>query len=67
MDDAQVREAVAVAAGEALLEVSGGVDVGRVAAVAGLGIDIISVGKLTHSAPAADISLLFERADGSWA
>lgn len=66
MDDAAVRESVAITAGRAILEVSGGVDVARVAAVAGLGIDIISVGKLTHSAPAADISLLFERADGSW-
>lgn len=67
MDDAQVRRAVEINAGKAVLEVSGGVDVGRVAAVAGLGIDVISVGKLTHSAPAADISLLFERGDGSWA
>ena len=66
MDDAAVRESVAIAGGKAILEVSGGVDLARVAAVAGLGIDIISVGKLTHSAPAADISLLFERADGSW-
>lgn len=66
MDDAAVRESVRIAGGEAILEVSGGVDLARVAAVAGLGIDIISVGKLTHSAPAADISLLFERADGSW-
>lgn len=67
MDDAQVKQAVAIAGGKAILEVSGGVDVARVPAVAGLGIDIISVGKLTHSAPAADISLLFERGDGSWA
>ena len=66
MDDDAVREAVKITAGRAILEVSGGVDVARVSAAAGLGIDIISVGKLTHSAPAADISLLFERADGSW-
>lgn len=67
MDDDAVREAVAVNAGKAVLEVSGGVDLARVSAVAGLGVDVISVGRLTHSAPAADISLLFERGDGSWA
>lgn len=66
MDDAAVREAVAITAKRAILEVSGGVELSRVAAVAGLGIDVISVGRLTHSAPAADISLLFERADGTW-
>ena len=67
MSDDEVREAVAIAGGKAILEVSGGVELSRVAAVASLGVDVISVGKLTHSAPAADISLLFERADGSWA
>lgn len=67
MDDDDVRESVAITAGMAILEVSGGIELARVAAVAGLGIDIISVGKLTHSAPAADISLLFERPDGTWA
>lgn len=66
MDDATVREAVAVTAGRAVVEVSGGVSLERVTALAGLGIDLISVGKLTHSAPASDISLLFELADGSW-
>lgn len=67
MDDEAVREAVAIAGGKAILEVSGGVGLARIAAVAALGIDVISVGRLTHSAPAADISLLFERADGTWA
>ncbi|HEY8379181.1 MAG TPA: carboxylating nicotinate-nucleotide diphosphorylase [Nannocystis sp.] len=66
MDDAAIREAVQITAGKAILEVSGGVALDRVAAVAALGIDVISVGRLTHSAPAADISLLFERADGTW-
>jgi len=60
MDDDQVREAVAIVDGRALIEVSGNVALPRVAALAGLGIDIISVGALTHSAPAADVSLLFE-------
>jgi len=67
MDDDAVREAVAITKGQAILEVSGGVALERIAAVARLGIDVISVGRLTHSVPAADISLLFERADGTWA
>lgn len=67
MDDEAVREAVAINKGQAVLEVSGGVGLDRIAAVARLGIDVISIGRLTHSVPAADISLLFERADGTWA
>lgn len=66
MDDEAVRAAVALNRGKAVLEVSGGVDLERVRAVAGLGIDIISIGRLTHSTQAADISLLFERPDGNW-
>ena len=66
MDDETVREAVKIVAGRAVVEVSGGIDRLRVGALAELGVDIISVGKLTHSAPAADISLLFELPDGSW-
>jgi nicotinate-nucleotide pyrophosphorylase (carboxylating) len=42
------------------VEVSGGVGLERISALAELGIDVISVGKLTHSAPASDISLLFQ-------
>jgi nicotinate-nucleotide pyrophosphorylase (carboxylating) len=67
MDDDTVREAVEIAAGRAIVEVSGGVGLERIAALAGLGIDLISVGKLTHSVPASDISLLFELPDGTWA
>ncbi len=59
MGDAEVREAVAITAGRAQLEVSGGVDLQRASEVAGLGIDIISVGRLTHSVPACDLSMLF--------
>jgi len=44
------------ARGKALLEVSGGVTLDRVADIARAGIDVISVGALTHSAPAADIA-----------
>jgi len=43
--------------GRALLEVSGGVDLDHVSDVAALGVDVISVGALTHSARAADIGL----------
>jgi nicotinate-nucleotide pyrophosphorylase (carboxylating) len=60
MDDDTIKEAVEIASGRALLEVSGGVTLARVPSLAALGIDLISVGALTHSAPAVDISLLFE-------
>ncbi len=59
MDDDMVRTAVAEVAGRALVEVSGGISLDRVRALASIGVDVISVGKLTHSAPASDISLLF--------
>ena len=66
MDDEQVRAAVAIVEHKAVVEVSGGVSLERISQLAQLGIDVISVGKLTHSAPASDISLLFQRGDGSW-
>jgi nicotinate-nucleotide pyrophosphorylase (carboxylating) len=44
------------------LEASGGVDLARVRAVAETGVDFISVGALTHSAPSLDLSLLLEPA-----
>jgi nicotinate-nucleotide pyrophosphorylase (carboxylating) len=59
MDDAAVREAVGRIAGRAIVEVSGNVDLARVAVLAGIGVDLVSVGALTHSVVAADISLLF--------
>jgi nicotinate-nucleotide pyrophosphorylase (carboxylating) len=65
MDDAEVAEAVAITGKRALVEVSGGISCERVEVLAALGIDLISVGKLTHSATAADISLLFEP-PGGW-
>ena len=60
MDDAAVRQAVAEVDGRAIVEVSGNVTIERIGLLAELGVDVISVGALTHSAPAADISLLFE-------
>jgi nicotinate-nucleotide pyrophosphorylase (carboxylating) len=52
-----LKAAVARNAGQAMLEVSGGVTLESVSELAALGIDVLSVGALTHSAPAADISL----------
>lgn len=60
MDDDALREAVRLADGRLLLEASGGMTLARVATAAASGVDLISVGALTHSAPAADISMLFE-------
>lgn len=57
MPPEQMREAVALAAGRLLLEASGGVRLETVAAIAATGVDLISVGALTHSAPAVDLSL----------
>lgn len=57
MDDAQVAESVRRAAGRVELEVSGGVTVARLPALAKLGVDYVSLGALTHSARAMDLSL----------
>ena len=56
-----VAAGVARAKGRAVVEVSGGVTLDRVPELARLGVDVVSVGALTHSAPAADISLELER------
>jgi nicotinate-nucleotide pyrophosphorylase (carboxylating) len=65
MDPEQLRAAVAArdAAADgsehrALLEASGGVTLETVGAIAGTGVDFVSVGALTHSAPALDLSML---------
>jgi nicotinate-nucleotide pyrophosphorylase (carboxylating) len=60
MDTPTVAEAVRRARGKALTEASGGVTLARVADLARAGVDCISVGALTHSAPAVDIGLDFE-------
>jgi nicotinate-nucleotide pyrophosphorylase (carboxylating) len=57
MSLADLRSAVALAAGRARLEASGGVTLDTVRAIAETGVDEISVGALTHSAPALDVSL----------
>jgi len=56
----QMRDAVALAAGRVPLEASGNVDLGRVARIAAIGVDYVSIGALTHSAPALDLSMLLD-------
>lgn len=60
MDLATMRAAVERAAGRASLEASGGVTLGRLREIAETGVDFISIGALTHSAPALDLSLILE-------
>jgi nicotinate-nucleotide pyrophosphorylase (carboxylating) len=60
MTNGQLCEAVALVAGRAELEASGGVSLDTVRAIAETGVDFISVGALTHSAPALDVSLILE-------
>ena len=55
-----MKEAVSIIGGSALVEASGNVTLSNVRDIALTGVDHISVGALTHSAPAADISLLFK-------
>lgn len=57
MTTTEMREAVATVAGRAKLEASGGITLERVAEIAATGVDAISSGALTHSAPALDIAL----------
>ena len=60
MTPAQLREAVSIIDGRAISEASGGITPETVAAVAASGVDLISVGWTTHSAPNLDIGLDFE-------
>ena len=57
MDLDAVREAVYTINGKAEIEVSGGININNLSALADTGVDIISVGALTHSARAVDISM----------
>jgi len=57
MTTEKMREAVTLAAGRAKLEASGNITLQNVRAVAETGVDFISVGMLTHSAPVFDVSL----------
>jgi nicotinate-nucleotide pyrophosphorylase (carboxylating) len=60
MTNEQLREAVSFVGGRASLEASGGVSLETVRGIAETGVDFISVGALTHSAPALDVSLILE-------
>jgi nicotinate-nucleotide pyrophosphorylase (carboxylating) len=57
MDAATLRDAVARVAGRATTEASGGVTLDSIGAIAASGVDHVSVGRITQSAPAADIGL----------
>jgi nicotinate-nucleotide pyrophosphorylase (carboxylating) len=56
-DDEAVARAIATVDGRAIVEASGGVTLERVSVLAKLGVDVISVGALTHSAPSCDLGL----------
>jgi nicotinate-nucleotide pyrophosphorylase (carboxylating) len=60
MDDEELRAAVAQVAGRAELEASGGVTLDTLQARAQTGVEWVSMGVLTHSAPALDLSLILE-------
>jgi len=60
MSTEDVAEGVRRAGGKARIEASGGITLSRIAELAAAGVDAISVGALTHSAPAADIGLDFD-------
>jgi nicotinate-nucleotide pyrophosphorylase (carboxylating) len=60
MNDEQLRAAVAQVAGRARLEASGGVTLQTLRERAQTGVDWVSMGALTHSAPALDLSLILE-------
>lgn len=58
MEPAMVRKAIAIINGAAMVEISGGITLDSVADYALPGVDVISVGALTHSAAAADLSMM---------
>jgi nicotinate-nucleotide pyrophosphorylase (carboxylating) len=60
MSNEMLKEALALIPEEIETEASGNMKLDRVASVAELGVDYISVGALTHSAPSADVSLMFD-------
>jgi nicotinate-nucleotide pyrophosphorylase (carboxylating) len=60
MDEQQLRAAVAQVAGRAELEASGGITLQTLRSRAQTGVESISMGALTHSAPALDLSLILE-------
>ena len=63
MENKMMREAVKLVKGQALVEASGGISLENVRSVAETGVNLISIGALTHSAPACDISMELNTAD----
>ena len=57
MNPTKIRQAVKIIKDQALVEVSGGITLKNIQSIADTGIDIISIGALTHSAPAMDLSM----------
>jgi nicotinate-nucleotide pyrophosphorylase (carboxylating) len=57
MSPLKIQEAVKAIKGKALVEVSGGITMNNISEIAKMGADIISIGALTHSAPAMDLSM----------
>jgi nicotinate-nucleotide pyrophosphorylase (carboxylating) len=60
MDNAAIEKAIAITNGRAILEASGGITLSRISALSKLGVDVVSVGALTHSVTAVDIGLDFD-------
>ena len=60
MNNEMIKKATELIPDSIQVEVSGNITVGRVRSIAELGVDFISVGAITHSAPNADVSLLFD-------
>jgi nicotinate-nucleotide pyrophosphorylase (carboxylating) len=60
MSPEQMRESVLIINGRATTEASGGINLGNVRAIAETGVDWISIGALTHSAPALNLALDFD-------
>ena len=60
MDPARLREAVALVAGRAELEASGGITPADLEEIAEAGLEWVSLGSLTHSAPALDLSMTIQ-------
>jgi len=57
MTPTQMQEAVTLVAGRAILEASGGITPDNAAEIAATGVDVLSLGWLTHSVPALDVAL----------
>ncbi|MFV1998469.1 MAG: nicotinate-nucleotide diphosphorylase (carboxylating), partial [Acidiferrobacterales bacterium] len=60
----QIQEAVALIDQAAIVEISGGIELDKFADYSLPGVDVISVGALTHSAPAADFSMIIPTQTG---